>query len=96
MLNKPGKKQKEWDKARAKIKLDFIKKGITSCEVCHSTFNLSFAHAVKRRFISKTATVGSAYHLETVALLCHTHHDMYENLPHEAMMNKIMVIIQNR
>jgi 5-methylcytosine-specific restriction endonuclease McrA len=40
----------QWDKIRKKLKKEFEDRGITYCELCGSTFNLSFAHRKKRRF----------------------------------------------
>jgi hypothetical protein len=38
-----------WAKVRKKLKKEFEERGIISCEMCSSTFNLSFAHRDKRR-----------------------------------------------
>jgi hypothetical protein len=38
-----------WAKVRKKLKKEFEERGIISCEICSSTFNLSFAHKDKRR-----------------------------------------------
>ena len=50
MLKKLGKKGKAWVRDRAKLKIEFQEKGITSCEICGSTYILSFHHRRKRRF----------------------------------------------
>ena len=55
---------RQWSKTRAKLKKRFAEMGITFCEKCGTTFNLSFAHRLKRRFITNEAE------LMTVALLC--------------------------
>ncbi|MCG3176873.1 MAG: hypothetical protein MOGMAGMI_01837 [Candidatus Omnitrophica bacterium] len=47
-----GKKTKEWDKARKVLKVQYLQKGITTCELmfdgCWGNNALSFAHRYKR------------------------------------------------
>lgn len=50
---KPGKRTKEWNKARIALKKEYVDRGITYCEVriapdCTNSW-LSFAHRYKRR-----------------------------------------------
>ncbi len=87
---KPGKKTKGWEKTRKKLKERFLGMGVTRCERCGSGFNLSFAHRVKRRFIT------TPEELETVALLCCICHDAVEGLSHEGMREEIQRVIDAR
>lgn len=91
------KKKTEWDSVRAKLKVRFEKAGITRCEKCRADNFLGFAHAVKRRFLSRYAEIGSPEHIETVALLCNPCHDIIElRMSHEEMKAEIMRIISAR
>lgn len=85
-----GRKARHWDAIRKTIKAEFERDGITSCEVCGSTFALSFAHRLKRRFITDDSE------LRRVALLCQKHHDELEYSGHENMYQRITEIIQAR
>ena len=53
MLNKIGKKGREWENARRKLKKIYYAKEITTCELmfegCFASNFLSFAHRYKRR-----------------------------------------------
>lgn len=89
-INPVGKKIKAWNKARREIKHEFENLNITTCEVCGTDNNLSFAHRVKRRFITDEKE------LKTVALLCIFHHEQIENAGHEIMFNRINEIIEKR
>jgi len=68
---KIGKKGKAWVKARKKLKKEFEEKGITSCEICGSTYILSFHHRHKRRD-------NDEHIFENVLLVCERHHDLFE------------------
>lgn len=59
----------DWNKARARCKKRFEAAGITYCQECGRHDYLSFAHRVKRRFITDEAE------LEVVALLCMSNPD---------------------
>jgi hypothetical protein len=83
-----GRKRRAWDRARAKLKKQFFEKGITYCEQCGDHFNLSFAHRLKRRFITTDTE------LMTVALLCIPCHQKIEVNPD--MFQIITNIIHNR
>jgi hypothetical protein len=87
---KRGRKTREWDNARASIKKELSAKGITFCEMCGSTFGLTMAHRLKRRFITDKAE------LRKIALLCLECHDRIERLPHSEMFNVVTTIIENR
>lgn len=88
---KRGKKTRAWDYARKQLKKQFEVMGITQCERCGSGFNLSFAHRMKRRFITTDAE------LMTVALLCvNPCHTTIEHLGHDAMYQAVTEIINNR
>ena len=79
---------KQWNALRPKLKAKFAAMNVTSCEVCGSTFALSFAHRVKRRFIHTDAE------LATVALLCAEHHHAIEYGGN--MYTRINEIIESR
>lgn len=87
---KPGKRTKAWNAARKRLKVRFSAAGIERCELCGSTFAMSFMHRVKRRFIT------TPEELETVALGCVVCHDRIEKLPHEEMKEAIDKIIAAR
>lgn len=63
-LQPRGKKTKQWDKVRAELKKEFYDKGIVTCELCGYSNALSFAHRLKRRYITDEVE------LRRVALLC--------------------------
>lgn len=81
---------KKWKRLLPKLKARFEAIGIQSCEVCRSTFALSFAHRLKRRFIH------SDEELSRVALLCQMHHEQLEHSGHEKMFKTITKIIKQR
>lgn len=81
---------REWSKVRARLKKTFENLGITFCEICGSTFNLSFAHSKKRRFITSEAE------LTEVCLICIPCHQEIETLPHVEMHRKVIEIIERR
>lgn len=87
---KRGKKSREWDKVRARVKKEFFEAGRTFCELCGSTFDLTFAHRLKRRFIN------DPQELATVALLCLTCHQQIEILPHDEMYRIVTNIVEKR
>lgn len=87
---KRGKKSLAWDRTRAKLKRQFFEMNIVRCEKCGSGFNLSFAHRLKRRFITDEAE------LMTVALLCVPCHTGIEHSGHERMYKAITALINNR
>lgn len=82
--------------ARQKLKKRFFEMGITACEMCGRTDYLSFAHRLKRRFITDERE------LEMVALLCMDNpngrgcHNRLEHSSHQEMFDRITEIIQRR
>lgn len=61
---KPGKKYYEWKEAREKLKREYFDRGVIVCELCGSTWGLSFHHIDKR-------STGKAKHtFEGTRLLC--------------------------
>ncbi len=88
-MNRAGKKTKAWDACRARLKREFMKMGITRCEMCNNDNFLSFAHSKKRRHI-----VGDE--LSEVALLCIPCHSGVELLPEAEMTTLIRNIIATR
>ena len=87
---KRGKKTRAWDHTRAKLKKQFFEIGVTTCEECGADNFLSFAHRLKRRFITDEAE------LATVALLCIPCHEKVERLGHSEMFRRITDIINRR
>lgn len=94
-----GKKTRQWNATRAKLKVRFERAGITRCEFpmevhdgmsCGSTFAMSFAHRFKRRNIT------TQEELETCALLCERHHSGLELLKEAEMRARITDIIAAR
>lgn len=80
----------EWSRIRAKLKVEFERKGITRCEICNGNFALGFAHRLKRRFIVTDEEKRS------VALLCQLCHDTIEFSGHTKMFVKITEVIEKR
>jgi hypothetical protein len=85
---KPGKRTREWERRRAKLKIRFERAGITHCEVmypgCHGNYGLSFAHPAKRRFLKGDQ-------LDVVVLACIFNcHKKLEAMPHAAMKLEVM------
>ncbi len=77
MINKPGKRVKEWIRERAKLRRIYQKKGITSCEIrlegCMGVFGLSFAHKHKRVwYYDKPGLLGSFEETVRACAYCHT------------------------
>ena len=70
-MKKLGRKGKAWKKARAKLKKEFEVKGKTRCEICGSTFALSFHHRHKRK-------ENDPHTFENVILLCAKCHHRLE------------------
>lgn len=89
-LPRLGRKGKEWETTRARLKVRFAAVGITRCEMCGRDDTLGFAHRLKRRNIT------TLKELETVALLCAEHHDSLEIRPEHVMGAVIDGIIDSR
>lgn len=85
---KAGKKTKQWESVRAKLKKRFAAAGITTCELhkvgrvlphlCTYDNYLGFAHNAKRRKL----TEDDLYH---VILICNNAHNIIEVWPAEEM-----------
>ncbi len=90
---KAGKRTREWDRIRAKLKPRFEAAGITRCEFgydgCWRFNGLSFAHFDKRRFLS-------TQELEIAALACASCHPKLEILPRKVMKAIVLRVIANR
>lgn len=80
----------EWSRIRAKLKLEFERKGVTRCEQCNGTFALGFAHRLKRRFIVTDEEK------RAVALLCQPCHERIEHSGHAEMFAAITELIERR
>lgn len=89
-MKRVGKCTIAWTKARAKLKAAFATAGITRCEVCGSSFALSFAHSMSRRFITCDRE------MMEVALLCASHHAQCDDHGHACMMKFVKDIIADR
>ncbi len=84
-------KKNWWEKLRPKLKKEFERAGITTCEVgyqgCWRDNGLGFAHSLKRRNI-KTED-----ERREVVLACNCCHDKLEILPEHEMKRIVKVII---
>lgn len=89
-----GPRTKQWDRIRRQLKVEFLKRGIITCELrlpgCRVDDTLGFAHRFKRRFIA----FADEDELATVALLCNHCHDVIEG--HERMKEIIDSVIERR
>jgi 4-hydroxy-3-methylbut-2-en-1-yl diphosphate synthase IspG/GcpE len=89
-------KQQRWHSTRAKLKKKFLAMGVTACQMCGRTDYLSFAHRLKRRFIT------TQEELEVVALLCMDNpngkgcHNKLEHGPKEVMYEVITKLYEQR
>jgi len=91
---KAGRRTKEWNKVRAKLKIEFQAMGITHCELgypgCRRDDWLSFAHGLKRRHLTgdqlKTLTI----------LACTVCHDRLERMQEAAMCAVVESVISER
>lgn len=81
----------KWEQIRAKLKKDFERKGITSCELklegCWQNNALSFAHLDKRRKLTEEQ-------LYEVVLACVPCHTKVEYAPN--MREKLQAVIDKR
>jgi hypothetical protein len=86
----------QWAYTRSKLKKKFAAIGITCCEMCGRHERPSFAHRLKRRYIT------TREELETVAVLCMDGpygkgcHTKLEHSPKEVMYDTITQIIESR
>lgn len=89
-----GKKTRANRAANAKLKLQFGKQGITSCELgypgCTKTEFLSWAHGRKRRKLQGDELV------TLVILACLNCHNRIEYIGHEGMLAVVEETISNR
>lgn len=101
-MNRLGHRSLRWKEARIRLKETFRNQlKITACEFrlrgCWRTTGLSFAHAVKRRFLREDAPLGSPEHIETVALAClNCHTQLDEHMSHAQMRDAVMDAIRKR
>lgn len=93
---RPGKKTREWERERAKLKKKFLQAGISYCEVMHDpaycwrNMGLGFAHSKKRRNI-----VGDE--IREVILACPQCHQWLEyELSEKEMTEFVRNVIKNR
>lgn len=88
-----GKRTREWERRRAKLKIRFERVGITRCEFgyngCWHNNGLSFAHTDKRRFLKGDQ-------LDVVALACASCHPVLEIMQREKMRAEVERVIANR
>lgn len=78
---KPGRRTKEWDRERAKLKKEYAAKGITTCELkkapCWFNNALGFVHRHKRAwYYDKPGMLGK---FNQTLLGCNPCHDLIEN-----------------
>lgn len=89
-----GKKTKEWESVRKKLKVEFKRVGITTCELgypgCWRDSSLGFSHAHKRRNLAPGE-------IEVVILLCSANcHPKIEILPEAEMAEIVHSVIKAR
>lgn len=89
-MKRRGKKTAAWESTRAKLKVRFFNIGLTYCELCGSTFALSFAHSLKRNDIK------TQEQLEECVLLCQGCHRLLEDGNKYEMHRRILEIIAAR
>jgi 4-hydroxy-3-methylbut-2-en-1-yl diphosphate synthase IspG/GcpE len=91
-----GRKTAKWDRIRAELKKQFAAMNLIVCEMCGRTNFLSFAHRLKRRYITTDEE------LKTVALLCMSNpdgegcHTKLEHGDKQVMYDTITEIIERR
>lgn len=85
-----SKKVDAWSRLRAKLKIEFAEMNVTRCEICGTDDFLSFAHRLKRRFITTDEE------LRQVALLCIPCHEKLEYGDKQVMFDVISDLIQRR
>lgn len=89
-LPRLGKRGKEWEACKRKLKVRFERAGITSCELCGSAFALGFSHSLPRRYIT------TSKQLEEVALLCAGCHLVTDSHGHKVQFDTVLRIIDSR
>lgn len=91
---KAGKRTREWETRRAKLKVRFEAAGITRCEVrytgCQGNYALSFAHYDKRRFLK-----GDQLDVAVLACIFNCHR-LLESMPRQGMSAEVHRIIRER
>lgn len=91
---KQGKRGRAWSNARRKIKTDFERNGVTTCELrfegCLINNFLGFAHSRRRRFITDEQG------LFEVCLACQKCHETLDRMSHEETYQTVINIIENR
>jgi hypothetical protein len=92
-LRSLGKKGKTWKKKRDELKIAHTAMGVTTCELryenCANDDYLGFAHAAKRRKLTKED-------LGHVILACNFCHDKLEVMPPEEMKRIVDTTCQQR
>lgn len=93
-MKRGGKKTLAWEQAKRELKPRFQRAGITTCELhlkgCWHDNGLTFAHRVKRRFIT------TPEELRTVCVACLSCHQTIEKMSHDAMKLHVMAAIEGR
>ena len=93
-LHRAGPRLKAWDRVRRQLKVEFEKRGIMTCELglpgCQFDNNLSFAHRMKRRYIT------TEQELRVVILACVPCHSTIELQSHATMKNIVDNVIASR
>jgi hypothetical protein len=92
-MRRSGKKTKQWDRIRAKLKQECVERSICSCELrlkgCLGSMFLGFAHRKKRRFCDEKE-------LHIAALCCVQCHQQCESLPAVVMFDLVDAAIKRR
>ena len=96
-----GRRGREWDVARRRVRERLEMLGVRGCEFgfaqCTGKYQTSLAHAVNRRFLSRDAEPGTPQHIETVAVACCScHRRLDEDMSHAMMLEMVMNAIERR
>jgi len=73
-MRQVGKRGRMNARANRLLKTEFMRRGVTRCEVCGSTFALTWAHRFKRRHMN---TVEELSDYQNVILACVSCHQRY-------------------
>ncbi len=89
-MKRRGKRVDQWDRIRAKLKIQFERAFITRCEMCGSSYALGFCHRFPRRMCDENE-------LHIVALVCNDPcHKIIDGSGHANMKNMVEGLIAKR
>ena len=82
-MSKIGKKGKLTQAANKLLNNKFTKMGVTSCEICGSTFGLTWAHRKNRRYYNTLEELADIKEVMLVCLACHQRYLEYDKRTRE-------------